>query len=142
MYRNKQPLFRIFFVSTIILIALSAPSSLHAQDTPEESTPLMNTLDRLDISRIAIEAFLKIPRRYFLPEDLRTFAEDDRAIPVSEGAIIPDYTSSAQLIEDLSLEPPTRLLVYGRGCGFFGSIAATIADEVHLVELEENLARQ
>ncbi|MFO7850146.1 MAG: hypothetical protein R6V67_09325, partial [Spirochaetia bacterium] len=51
-------------------------------------------------------------------------------------------TSSAQLIEDLSLEPPTRLLGYGRGCGFFGSIAATIGDQVHLVELEENLARQ
>ncbi|MFO7850473.1 MAG: hypothetical protein R6V67_10975 [Spirochaetia bacterium] len=142
MHKHGKALPVIFFISTFIPSSLFLPLPLQPQELAgeEESTPLMNTLDSLDISRIAVEAFLKIPRRFFLPEDLRTFAEDDRAIPLSRGTIIPDYTSSAQLIEELSLIPPTRLLVYGRGCGFFGSLAATIVDAVHVVELEEELA--
>ncbi|MFP4490000.1 MAG: protein-L-isoaspartate O-methyltransferase family protein [Spirochaetaceae bacterium] len=144
MKMHSRDLSWIFFISTLILSFLFTPLGIQSQELSEEeeNTPLMNTLDRLDISRIATEAFLKIPRRFFLPEDLRTFAEDNRPIPLSRGTIIPDYTSSAQLIEELSLNPPTRLLVYGRGCGFFGSLAATIVDLVHVVELEADLAEE
>ncbi len=96
----------------------------------------------LDLPRSAEEAFLKIPRRYFLPDSLAAFADEDQSIPLAYGSVVPGYTMSARLLEEIDLTRESSLLVYGRSCGFFSAVAATIAEKVDVVELQQSQAEQ
>lgn len=129
--------------SLFVLLLLLAPLSLFPQqfgDEKEETSPLQQTLEGLDLPRSAEEAFLKIPRRYFLPDSLAAFADEDQSIPLAYGSIVPGYTMSARLLKELALTRESSLLVYGRACGFFSAVAATMAEKVDVVELRQDHA--
>jgi protein-L-isoaspartate(D-aspartate) O-methyltransferase len=122
----------IAVVLTILLTAQAQPV-LQAQET-EGASPLQQTLERLDLPQRIEESFLKIPRSFFLPDQLHSFANEDQPIPLYSGAIVPDFSSVAVLVGEMAIRSDSRILVVGRGCGFFAAIAATLAARVEVVE--------
>ena len=116
-----------------LLPVLPVRIALQAQEI-DETSPLQQTLSQLDLPQRIEESFLKIPRSFFLPDQLHSFANEDQPIPLYSGAIVPDFSSVAMLIGEMSIRSDSRILVVGRGCGFFAAIAAALAARVEVVE--------
>jgi len=82
----------------------------------------------LKTSRI-IEAFRKIKRIDFLPENLKDLAEANEALPIGYGQTISQPLVVAFMIELLSPEPGEKILDVGAGSGWTTALLAEIVGE-------------
>ncbi len=65
-----------------------------------------------------IEAFRKIKRADFLPEDLKKSAELNEALPIGYGQTISQPLVVAFMLEQLSPQPGDKILDVGSGSGW------------------------
>jgi protein-L-isoaspartate(D-aspartate) O-methyltransferase len=87
-----------------------------------------------------IAAFRRVAREAFLPERLREFAYEDRALPIGEGQTVSQPFIVARMVEALRLRPDDRVLEIGAGSGYAAAILAEIAAEVYTIERHKKLA--
>jgi len=76
-----------------------------------------------------IEAFKKIKRVDFLPEDIKNLAELNEALPIGYGQTISQPLVVAFMIEQLEPQPGERILDIGSGSGWTTAILAEIVGE-------------
>ncbi|RLC40206.1 MAG: protein-L-isoaspartate O-methyltransferase [Candidatus Nealsonbacteria bacterium] len=76
-----------------------------------------------------IEAFKKIKRVDFLPEDLKNLAELNEALPIGYGQTISQPSVVAFMIELLSPEKGEKILDVGAGSGWTTALLAEIVGE-------------
>jgi len=89
-----------------------------------------------------LDAFYKIERHKFIPEDLRNSAYADYPLPIGEGQTISQPYIVALMTECLDLTGQERILEIGTGSGYQAAILAEIAKEVYSIERFENLAKR
>ncbi|MDD4979928.1 MAG: protein-L-isoaspartate(D-aspartate) O-methyltransferase [Candidatus Omnitrophica bacterium] len=89
-----------------------------------------------------LEAFGKVERHKFVPEDLRMNAYADFPIPLDEGQTISQPYIVALMTECLNLSPKDKILEIGTGSGYQTAILAELAGEVYSVERFEALAEK
>ena len=89
-----------------------------------------------------LDAFYKIERHKFIPEDLRNSAYADYPLPIGEGQTISQPYIVALMTECLDLTGQERVLEIGTGSGYQAAILAEIAKEVYSIERFENLAKR
>jgi protein-L-isoaspartate(D-aspartate) O-methyltransferase len=87
-----------------------------------------------------LNAFAKVPRTVFVPEDYRDEAEGDYPLPIGFGQTISQPYVVAFMTEAiLKAVPKTeklpRVLEIGTGSGYQAAILAHVADQVFTVEL-------
>uniref|UniRef100_A0A7C2Z9Y5 Protein-L-isoaspartate O-methyltransferase n=1 Tax=Ignisphaera aggregans TaxID=334771 RepID=A0A7C2Z9Y5_9CREN len=96
-------------------------------------------------SRHVEEAFLHVPREYFVPENLRAYAYDDVPLPIGHGQTISAPHMVAIMTEELSVEPGNKVLEIGTGSGYQAAIIAYIVAKngghVYTVERIPELAQ-
>lgn len=80
------------------------------------------------------------PRHEFVPEQLRSEAYGDHALPVEAGQTISQPYIVALMTELLELEPESRVLEVGAGSGYQTAILASLASEVYAIERIPELA--
>ncbi len=93
-----------------------------------KSMPLINSLIEegwLKTPRI-IEAFLRIKRVDFLPEDMKNLAELNEALPIGFGQTISQPLVVAFMLEQLQPEPGDKILDIGSGSGWTTALLAEI----------------
>ncbi|MFB6297881.1 MAG: protein-L-isoaspartate(D-aspartate) O-methyltransferase [Salinirussus sp.] len=93
----------------------------------------------------ATEAAMRaVPRHEFVPEEHRGAAYEDRPLPIGEGQTISAPHMVAIMTDLLDLEPGTRVLEIGTGCGYHAAVTAEVvgADAVYSVEYHDSLARR
>ncbi|KAA0258521.1 protein-L-isoaspartate(D-aspartate) O-methyltransferase [Deferribacter autotrophicus] len=83
--------------------------------------------------RIA-EAFIKIPRHYFVDEALHKLAYKDEALPIGFGQTISKPSTVAKMTFLLDPKPADKVLEIGTGSGFQAAILSKLASEVFTVE--------
>ncbi len=76
-----------------------------------------------------IEAFRKIKRADFLPEDLKKSAELNEALPIGYGQTISQPLVVAFMLEQLSPQPGDKILDVGSGSGWTTALLAEIIGE-------------
>lgn len=76
-----------------------------------------------------IEAFRKIKRIDFLPEDMKDLAEYNEALPIGYGQTISQPLVVAFMIEQLQPELGDKILDIGSGSGWTSAILAQIVGE-------------
>ena len=76
-----------------------------------------------------IEAFKKIKRSDFLPEDVKDLAELNEAIPIGYGQTISQPLVVAFMLELLQLEEGEKILDVGSGSGWTTALLAEIVGE-------------
>ncbi len=79
-----------------------------------------------------IEAFRKIKRVDFLPEDLKKIAELNEAFPIGYGQTISQPLVVAFMLEQLSPQPGDKILDVGSGSGWTTALLAEIVGEKSL----------
>jgi protein-L-isoaspartate(D-aspartate) O-methyltransferase len=87
-----------------------------------------------------LEAFRKVPRHEFVPEDLRQSAYNDYPLPIGENQTISQPYMVALMTECLKLKDGEKVLEIGTGSGYQAAILGEIAGEVYSVERFKDLA--
>ena len=89
-----------------------------------------------------LEAMSRVPRELFVPEEERTFAYEDAALPLAQGQTISQPYMVARICEELRLRGQERVLDVGTGSGYQAAVLAELASEVHTIERIPELAEQ
>ena len=87
-----------------------------------------------------LEAFRKVPRHLFLPENMRPRSYEDKPFPIGADQTISQPSLVAQMIEQLSLPSHARVLEVGTGSGYETALLAELVSEVYSVERIASLA--
>ncbi len=89
-----------------------------------------------------LEAFLKVQRHKFIPQDLRSNAYADFPVPVGEKQTISQPYIVALMTESLGLTGKERVLEIGTGSGYQAAILAELSKEVYTIEHLSLLAQR
>ncbi|QCC51936.1 protein-L-isoaspartate(D-aspartate) O-methyltransferase [Halapricum salinum] len=96
---------------------------------------------RVDDQRV-LDAMAAVPRHEFVPDNQQQYAYDDRPLPIGEGQTISAPHMVAIMAELLELDPGTRVLEIGTGCGYHAAVTAELVgpENVYSVEYHDSLA--
>jgi len=89
-----------------------------------------------------IEAFRKVPRHLFVPEEFRSHAYNDHPLPIGEGQTISQPYMVALMTDLLDLSEEDKVLEIGTGSGYQAAILAELGKEVYTVERHKLLAER
>ncbi len=89
-----------------------------------------------------IEAMLRVPRHFFVPEDLQNEAYADYPLPIGYGQTISQPYVVALMTASLRLEGDEKALEIGTGSGYQAAVLAEIVDHVYTVEIVPELAQE
>ena len=89
-----------------------------------------------------LDAFGKVPRHLFVPDEYRAAAYADYPLPTGSGQTISQPYMVALMTERLALSGGERVLEVGTGSGYQAAILAEIAAEVYSIERFEALAAE
>jgi protein-L-isoaspartate(D-aspartate) O-methyltransferase len=81
-----------------------------------------------------VAAMSEVAREEFVPADQRSFAYEDRPLPIGDGQTISQPYIVAVMIEALQLKPGDTVLEIGTGSGYVAALLSKIAGEVFTVE--------
>ena len=93
-------------------------------------------------SELVLNAMGSVPRKSFLPAQLREFAYEDTALPIEEGQTISQPYIVAFMTEALALRGGEKVLEIGAGSGYAAAILSEIAADVYTVERHGPLAEK
>ena len=110
-------------------------------DDGDYASARKNLVKRLEVmgyirSRRVADAFLKVPREIFVPEDLKRFAYDDRPLPIGFGQTISAPHMVAIMVEKLNPGKRDLVLEVGSGSGYLIAILAEIVVDGYLIGVE------
>jgi len=86
------------------------------------------------------DAFMKVPRHTFVPQQVAPFAYQNQPLPIGFDKTISQPFIAALMTDLLDIRPTDRALEIGTGLGFQTAILAELADQVWSVEIVEEFA--
>jgi protein-L-isoaspartate(D-aspartate) O-methyltransferase len=89
-----------------------------------------------------LTAMRNVPRHRFVPAHLQRSAYDDCALPIGPEQTISQPYIVAEMLQELRLEPPDRVLEIGAGTGYQAAVMAEIAAEVFSLEIDSALVKR
>jgi len=87
-----------------------------------------------------LEVMEKIPRHFFVPENLKNKAYNDNPLPIGFGQTISQPYIVALMTQNLDLNKNDKVLEIGTGSGYQAAILAEIVKEVYTIEIVDELA--
>ena len=104
----------------------------------QERRELVGRLDRAGyiITSAVREAFLRVPRERFVPEDVRSSAYKDVPLPIGHGQTISAPSMIAIMLEEAALGPGEKVLEIGTGSGYTSALLAEIVGPGNVVSIE------
>jgi len=95
----------------------------------------------IDDERV-LEAMGRVPRELFLPEDVRSRAYDDAALPIGAGQTMSQPYMVARIVQEAGLRGGEHVLDVGTGSGYQAAVLAELGADVHTIERIPELAEQ
>jgi len=92
--------------------------------------------------RRVLAAMEKVPRDEFTPENVRTEAYNDTALPIGHGQTISQPFIVAFMTAQLQPRPEDRVLEIGTGSGYQAAVLAELVREVYTIEIIDPLAQR
>ena len=109
----------------------------------ERSEMVEQQLRRRGISDLRVLAAMgSVPREEFVPEEMRSRAYDDGALPIGYGQTISQPYVVAFMTEVAELKPEDVALEIGTGSGYAAAILGRICRQVHTIERIPELGEQ
>ena len=105
-------------------------------------TNQLRRYDRHVTNRRVLRAKRKVPREAFLPEALKSFAYDDRPLPIGWGQTISQPYIVGLMTQLLNPEKKGHILEIGTGSGYQTAVLAELAETVCSIELVPELAQR
>lgn len=89
-----------------------------------------------------LDAFYKVERHNFVPNNLEHYAYADRPLPIGEGQTISQPYIVAYMTEILNLQKDDKVLEIGTGSGYQAAILAELCDSVFSIEINKTLGER
>lgn len=89
-----------------------------------------------------IEAFKKVPRHLFVPEQFQSHSYNDHPLPIGEGQTISQPYIVALMTDLLDISGEDKVLEIGTGSGYQAAILAELGKEVYTIERHKLLAER
>ena len=89
-----------------------------------------------------LDAFYKVERHKFIPEELRNSAYADFPVPIGENQTISQPFIVALMTEYLDLTGKEKVLEIGTGSGYQSAILAELAKELYSIERFEAMGKK
>ena len=89
-----------------------------------------------------LDAMGKVPRHFFVPEELRDSAYADGPLPIGAGQTISQPYIVAYMTEILELRGAERVLEVGTGSGYQSAVLAEIVKDVFTIEVVAALSQR
>lgn len=89
-----------------------------------------------------LQAFRRVPRHEFVPENLRQQAYADGPLPIGEGQTISQPYMVAIMTQVAEITPGNRILEVGTGSGYQTAILLEMGAEVYTIERISQLSEQ
>jgi protein-L-isoaspartate(D-aspartate) O-methyltransferase len=89
-----------------------------------------------------LAAMARVPRELFVPENLRSYAYEDGALPIGHGQTISQPFIVGTICALLQLSGHERVLDVGTGSGYQAAVLAELAAEVVTIERVPELAER
>src|SRR5438034_10147064 len=86
--------------------------------------------------RRVLDAFRRVRRELFVPEELAGAAYHDRPVPLPHGQVTTQPSLVAQMVAALRLDGGERLMEVGTGLGFQAAILGVLAGDGRVWTLE------
>jgi len=103
-------------------------------------TQLLSSLKQRGFSKEILNAFEKVKRENFLPNELKSQAYEDTALPIGNKQTISQPYTIAVMLSMLELKPNQKILEVGSGCGYVLALLSKIVKEVYGIEIIKELA--
>jgi protein-L-isoaspartate(D-aspartate) O-methyltransferase len=121
----------------------SAPAAGELHLAPQKEQMVRSQLrGRRILDRRVLDAMARVPRERFVPEDQRSEAYADKALPIGWGQTISQPYIVALMTEALELTGGQKVLEVGTGSGYQTAILAELAGQVFSVERCPELSAQ
>ena len=91
---------------------------------------------------LVLAAMRKVERHRFVPEDLRSFAYEDRPLPIGYEQTVSQPYMVALMTALAAPRPDHVVLEIGTGSGYQAAVLAEIVQQVYTVEIVEALAKR
>jgi protein-L-isoaspartate(D-aspartate) O-methyltransferase len=100
----------------------------------DQAAELARRLTRAIADQRVLAAIAAVPRELFVPEDERSHAYDNTALPIDCGQTISQPLVVARMLELLELRAADRVLDVGTGSGYHAALLARLAGHVWTIE--------
>ncbi len=98
-------------------------------------------IDRGISSRPVLDAFRKVERHRFVPDEYVDLAYTDQPLPIGWDQTISQPYIVALMTELLALKPTDKALEIGTGSGYQAAILSELIDSVFSIEIVDTLAK-
>jgi protein-L-isoaspartate(D-aspartate) O-methyltransferase len=88
-----------------------------------------------------LDAMRTVPRHLFVPESIRTFAYENRPLPIGAGQTISQPYIVALMTQLLEVTGDMHVLEVGTGSGYQAAVLGEIVDSVFTIEIVPALAK-
>jgi protein-L-isoaspartate(D-aspartate) O-methyltransferase len=128
------------------VLVLGAQDSAGGENPEKIYSEARRTMIERDIARRGIkdqrllQVMGTLPRHLFVPQEMRSFAYQDRPLPIGAGQTISQPYIVAFMTELLELEGRERVLEIGTGSGYQTAVLAALAEQVFSVEILPDLS--
>jgi len=111
---------------------------------PRNNEELVNYLISMGYLRDprVINAFLKVDRKLFVPDEYKEFAYIHEPLPIGFGQTISAPSVIALALEALDIKPTDKVLEIGTGSGYSTALLAELANKVISIERIPELAEK
>lgn len=93
-------------------------------------------------NELVLKAMRIVPRHLLVPEKIRSYAYEDRPLPIGEGQTISQPYIVAYMTELIEPSPEMKVLEIGTGSGYQAAVLAEIVKEVYTIEIMEGLGKR
>lgn len=104
-----------------------------------------STSSYLDTDKLAsgvLKAIGTVPRHEFVPEDEKSYAYENRPLPIGRGQTISQPYIVAIMTDLLKVDPSSKVLELGTGSGYQAAILSGLVNKVYTIEIIEILGKQ
>lgn len=107
---------------------------------PRSKKGLARLVARSGVSPRVAQAFERVDRADFVPEELRDSAYGDRPVSIPQAQTTSQPSLIAHMVDSVDVDPDDRVLEIGTGYGFQTALLAELGKEVVSVERHAQLA--
>jgi len=127
-----------------MIVTMASAGSVNAQDEMylNSKKQLYDKLAREGIVEEVLNAMRKVPREEFLPEELKPYAYNDRALPIGLRQTISQPFVVAIMTQMLEVREGMKVLEIGTGSGYQAAILDAMGAKVYTIERIEKLLTQ